>query len=121
MEKIICPNCGHEMLDKSVGGAVDVICPYCGNGWAAYEDQEKNALYSDGNKYQLFVDLTNPSVADLRFISEVIGMTMLNAKKLLDSKSALFFGKAYEVKPLLSRLKKAGYEFYTVPEFQHKI
>ena len=23
MEKIICPNCGHDMIDKSVGDAIE--------------------------------------------------------------------------------------------------
>lgn len=120
-ETIFCPKCGHKMLDKSVGGAVEVICPHCGNGWVAYEDQKKNALYSDDNSYQLFVDLIKPTPLDLKALAEIVGSTALNVKKSLDRGEFLAADKAYVLKPLLAKLRNAGYAFHTIPEYNHKI
>ena len=120
-ETIFCPKCGHKMLDKSVGCAVEVICPHCGNGWVAYEDQEKNALYSDDNSYQLFVDLIKPTALDLKALTEIVGSTALNVKKSLDQGECLATDKAYSLKPLLAKLRNAGYAFHIIPEYNHKI
>lgn len=120
-ETIFCPKCGHKMLDKSVGGAVEVICPHCGNGWVAYEDQEKNALYSDDNSYQLFVDLIKPTPLDLKALAEIVGSTALNVKKCLDQGECLATDKAYVLKPLLAKLQNTGYAFHTIPDFTYKI
>ena len=120
-ETIFCTKCGHNMRDKSVGGAVEVICPHCGNGWVAYEDQEKNALYSDDNSYQLFVDLIKPTALDLKALAEIVGSTALNVKKSLDQGECLATDKAYSLKPLLAKLRNAGYAFHIIPEYNHKI
>lgn len=121
MNKIICPNCGNDMIDKSVGDAINVVCPHCGNGWVAYDDREKEAIYSDKCEYQLFIDESSIDSSKLKILSNVVGTTMLNLKKAISLGESVLSMRAHEIKPILKELKKNGFAFRTVPEFKHNI
>ena len=121
MEKIICPNCGHDMIDKSVGDAIEVICPNCGNGWASYDNRRLDALYSDKAIYKIFIDEKECSTTLLKELASIFFFIFLNAKKMLSNKSNFTSGKAPEVLPIVKKLYKSGLPFHIVPDFRHEI
>ena len=120
MEKIICPICGHDMTDKSIGYAIEVLCPNCGNGWVAYDDQEKDALYSDKTLYELFIDKKTVDMSKLKSISNITSLTMVALKKAISNGDIILEMRAHDIKPILIKLKEIDCDFHTVPEFKHK-
>lgn len=115
---MICENCGAEMQYYKDGHTITWLCNNCGNGVAAtmYEPIE-----IDDKIYSIrLVSSFNPSLNDIKIISDIAKCNYIQAKKLIEyAPSLIFSGKAVDVKLVKEKLEKNNIVFNIVPDFPY--
>ena len=117
MEKnnYICPKCGCKMLEKYDSPALNLICPKCGCKIATTKWKD---IDLDDTDYEVVLNSTpNPSIDNIKFIANYLGINFIESKKLLEDGGALARCKASMVNDLKEKLNKNKLSYTISPDF----
>lgn len=97
--------------------ALNLMCPKCGIKIATTK-REKNDI--DDNDYEIILKpVFNPSIKQIKILSNLIGQNFVKSKKLLESGGILLKGKAVEIKEKMIILNKSVIEYSIYPNFPY--
>lgn len=129
-EKIICEKCGTEMIDRSKGDSISIICPNCGWGWAT---TTHDPSMDDETEYEIWLRPGNAQSTEiLRLIAGIANINLLQAKKLLSNEEPILLFKAHteavavrnkvqKIQDIAKRLTEVNVLFFIVPDFKYEI
>ena len=111
-----CHECDIDLVYCQQESTITWTCPVCGWGLAT---TYISPIYHDINNYEVFLlkDFS-PKPNQLRVISRISGLNLIESKKLLGTDEAfLFKGKAADVLPIKTQLEQEEIGFKIVPEY----
>lgn len=115
--KYICPKCGTEMIAVYEKPALNLTCPKCGCKIATTKWED---IDLDDADYEIVLKLSaNPSMNQVKFLSNLTGQNFIASKKLLEEGGVLLKAKAVEVKNKMAELDKINIEYYILPNFPY--
>lgn len=115
--KYICPKCGSEMIAIYEKPALNLTCPNCG---CKITTTKWDDIDLDDTDFEIIIEpVSNPSIKQIKFISNFSGLNFINSKKILSEGGSLLIDKAVEIKEKISLLKKADIRFIISPDFPY--
>ena len=116
-EKIICEQCGSEMLPHHTGSTGGMLCPECGWGWVT--------TYSspiDADKTMYTVSFHKPektTAAMVKLYAKLTGANFIQAKKGLEEGNAGFSALAADIQKHIAEIHSVGMEFTITPDYPY--
>ena len=115
--KYICPKCGAEMTAVYEKPALNLTCPKCGCKIATTKWED---IDLDDTDYEIvLIWSANPSMNQIKLLSNLTGQNFIASKKLLKKGGLLLKAKAVEVKKKMAELDKNNIEYYISPDFPY--
>ena len=119
-DKIICEQCGAEMIPIDPNKPVGMTCPNCGWGWATtYIDpiQEDDVIY--------IISLCEGNIANreaIKAVAKISNKNFVQAKRMIEIAPVdIFSGKAFQVKEILGLLDSLSLAYHVNPEFPYSL
>ncbi len=119
--KNICPECGAEMLDKTNGPYIHIVCPKCGYGLATYDYTLDDPIKFDEKIYTVKSVGNKTSIKALKVISKISNLNYVQCKALVETDGIICSGKAKEIIESIKELKQNNVGFEISPEFKYDI
>ena len=115
---MLCEKCNTEMIYFKDGNSCGWNCPKCGNGVVTTFIED---IRLDETLYTIALR-ANPeaSAEDLKIISKLASLTILEAKKLASTGGTLLEGKATIVKDSITKLKSSSMLYDVSPAFPYE-
>ncbi|HAS56502.1 MAG TPA: hypothetical protein DEF61_01595 [Firmicutes bacterium] len=111
-----CPKCGCKMLEKYDSPALNLTCPKCGCKIATTKWKD---IDLDDTEYEIvLMPIKNPSIDQVKFIANLLGINFIESKKLLENGGVLLKCKALKVNNLKERLKENKLLYIVNPNFK---
>ena len=115
--KYICPDCGAEMTVVYEKPALNLTCPKCGCKIATTKWDD---IDLDDNDYEIILKkVSNPSIDQVRFISNFTGFNFTTSKKMLENGASLAISKAVDIKEKAKILSRAKIDYIITPDFPY--
>lgn len=116
---MLCENCNSEMEYFKSGNSCGWNCPKCGNGIVT---SNIDTILMDDTIYSIQLEaLPMASTDQLRAISKIGSMPILDAKKLANSGGQLIEGNAVDIKEAIKSLRELSFVFDITPDFPHSV
>lgn len=114
-----CKKCNAEMVYFKDGNSCGWNCPKCGNGFVTSFIDD---LQADESIYTIILKGNeSETVENLKVISKIASISILEAKKLGSSGGMLFKGKAVDVKDKIILLDQHEINYDVDPEFPYDV
>ena len=114
---MLCEKCNTEMVYIKEGNSCGWNCPNCGNG---YVTTFIDPIQLDETIYTINLEKNKSATAkDLKIISKLASIPILEAKKKVTSGGVLIEGKAVTVKDCISILKDSDLVYVVSPAFPY--
>lgn len=116
---MLCEKCNTEMIYFKEGNSCGWNCPKCGNGViTTFVDD----IQLDENNYTVTLgENESPTAEELKTISKIASISILDAKKLASAGGVLIEAKAPSVKECLSKLKNTSLSYEVSPAFPYDV
>lgn len=115
--KYICPECGAIMDVVYNKPALNLNCPKCGYALATTVWEE---IDLDDTKYSMYLKVViNPSINQIRFVSNMTGVNYITSKSMLEKGALLFEGSAVDTLANKKELEKNNISFSIEPLFKY--
>lgn len=118
--KYKCNECGAEMIDKSKGPYIHLICPKCGNELATYDYTKDDPIKFDETIYTINSSNNQATNETIKVISKISGINYVNCKKTIEMNGMIISGKAIEIIEVLKVLKENNIIVEITPAFPYK-
>lgn len=115
---MICEKCNSEMTYFQNGQSQGWTCPNCGNGLVtSYIDD----MQLDENIYTITIlPNENPSTSDLKVLSKISGLNILDSKKLAIEGGELAKGKAHKISDTIKHIEETNLLHNISPDYPYK-
>ena len=115
---MICDKCNTEMVYFEEGLSCGWTCPKCGNGLVT---TNANSLQLDQQIYTInLTPCSDASVEDYKVVAKIGNLSLINAKKLIETGGVIVEGRALRIKQDYDLLKATSLAFDITPEFPYR-
>lgn len=116
---MLCEKCNTEMIYFKKGNSCGWNCPKCGNGLVTTLIDD---IQLDENIYTVTLRAKKTATTeDLKAISKIASIPILEAKKKASAGGVLIEGKALTVKECISKLKETSLVYEVNPAFPYDV
>jgi len=116
---MICEKCNTEMNYFQNGQSHGWTCPNCDNGLVtSYIDD----MQLDETVYEVtLLPNNNPSTADLKILSKISGLNILESKKLAAEGGELIKGQAHKISDSINQIKDTDLSYNISPDYPYDV
>lgn len=118
-DKILCEECGAEMVPIDPDKPIGMKCPECGWGWVTSYIEPK---LEDVTVYSIFLEQGNePGVESIKAVSKVANCNFIQAKQMIiGAPQRMAEGRAVDIERYVTLLNKASVKYYIEPEWTYE-
>ncbi len=114
---MICETCKSEMVFFEEGLSCGWKCPKCGNSLIT---TNSNNILLDETIYKISISPSIAAIDDLKIISKICNIPILEAKKLAAKGGVIIEDKASRIKPAFDLISTSALTFDISPDFPYK-
>ena len=115
---MLCDNCSTEMVYFEEGLSCGWTCPKCGNGFVT---TNTNDIQLDQQMYTIsLTPCSNASIDEYKAVAKIGNLSLINAKRIIESGGVIIEGRATIIKQGYDLLKRTSLGFEITPEFPYR-